>query len=439
MRLISIIRYGTERYPEKVARRLRWLNITTWIVSAVASGFATVQFLDPTPGLWRVAAINALAALVCPAIPLLHRFGSLAAALVLFIIGYVYFFVVIVLLGTGTGMQFYYLMATAFVVLFFGIEHIFLASAFGIVAVALIIASQVLVASNTGLQPARTQFRDFIAITVISCAVLFTIIFYALREAARAEAAAERERERSEILLANILPASIASRLKSRTESVIADKYDEASIMFADMAGFTARASDTAPDDLVQFLNRVFTDFDRLVERHGLEKIKTTGDCYMVVSGVPTPRPDHAAALAQLALEIRDAATDLRDPHGRSVPIRIGIASGPVVAGVVGTRKFFFDVWGDAVNVASRMELTGIAGKIQVSQEVYERLRNEFVLECRGPIDVKGKGQMLTWFLAGRKAPAVALHSMTGASAISNSSSRITPTEIPAGDASEGN
>jgi adenylate cyclase len=222
LRLISIIRYGTERYPEKVARRLRLLNITTWIVSAVASGFATVQFLDPTPGLWRVAAINALAALVCPAIPLLHRFGPLAAALVLFIIGYVYFFFVIVLLGTGTGMQFYYLMATAFVVLFFGIEHIFLASAFGIVAAALIIASQVLVPYNTGLQPATTQFGDFIAIVVISCAVLFSIIFYALREAARAEAAAERERERSDILLANILPASVASQLKSRTESVIA-------------------------------------------------------------------------------------------------------------------------------------------------------------------------------------------------------------------------
>jgi adenylate cyclase len=132
-----------------------------------------------------VAAINALAALVCPAIPLLHRFGPLAAALVLFIIGYVYFFFVIVLLGTGTGMQFYYLMATAFVVLFFGIEHIFLASAFGIVAAALIIASQVLVPYNTGLQPATTQFGDFIAIVVISCAVLFSIIFYALREAAR--------------------------------------------------------------------------------------------------------------------------------------------------------------------------------------------------------------------------------------------------------------
>jgi adenylate cyclase len=162
----------------------------------------------------------------------------------------------------------------------------------------------------------------------------------------------------------------------------------------------------------------VFTDFDRLVENHGLEKIKTTGDSYLVVSGVPVPRPDHVQALADLALEMRAAAADLRDPHGRSVPIRIGIASGPVVAGVVGTRKFFYDVWGDAVNVASRMESTGVAGKIQVSQDVYERLKDEFALEDRGPIDVKGKGRMLTWFLMGRRTPAAAVQSTAGASAI---------------------
>ena len=134
------------------------------------------------------------------------------------------------------------------------------------------------------------------------------------------------------------------------------------------------------------------------------EKIKTTGDAYMVVSGVPARRTDHAQALARLALDMRDLAMDFRDPHGRSVPIRLGIASGPVVAGVVGARKFFYDVWGDAVNVASRMESTGELGKIQVSEDTYERLKDEFVLEDRGLIDVKGKGQMLTWFLVGRRA-----------------------------------
>jgi adenylate cyclase len=406
LRLLPNIRYGTERYPESVARRLRALNIATWISSAVASVFAIVQFLDPAPGLWKVAAINALAAFVCAAIPLLHRFGQLAAALAFNIILYVYFFVIIFLLGTGTGMQFYYLVGTATFFLFLGTERIFFGAIFGVAAAVAIIALEVFVPRDTGLQPASTLFGNFIATVVVSCAILLTIVYYALREAARAEAVAQLEYERSESLLANILPVPIAARLKSRADAVIADKYDEASIMFADMAGFTARASDTPADDLVQFLNRVFTDFDRLVESHGLEKIKTTGDAYMVVSGVPSPRPDHAHALAQLALDLRTAAAGLRDSQDRSVPIRIGIGSGPVVAGVVGTRKIFFDVWGDAVNVASRMESTGVSGQIQVSNETYARLKGDFVLEDRGEIDVKGKGRMRTWFLIGRKVPA---------------------------------
>lgn len=403
VRLLPNIRFGTEHYPEKVARRLRALNIATWIASAVASGFAIVQFLDSTPGLWKVAAINALAAVVCAAIPLLHRLGPLAAAVCFTSFLYVYFFADLVFMGTGTGMDFYYLVGAALVVLFFGTERILLASAFGAAAVAFLIAVEVLVPRDAGLLPATTLFGNFVATAITACTVLMVIVLYALREAARAEAAAEREHERSEALLVNILPATIAGRLKGRKEAVIADKYEEASILFADMVGFTARASDTAPDELVRFLNQVFTDFDRLVERHGLEKIKTTGDAYMVVSGVPLPRPDHAEALAQLALEIRDAAQDLRDPHGRSVPIRIGISSGPVVAGVVGTRKFFYDVWGDAVNVASRMETTGSVGKVQVSQETYERLKDDFVLEACGEIDVRGKGKMRTWFLVDGK------------------------------------
>ena len=303
------------------------------------------------------------------------------------------------MIGTGTGMQSYYLVAAALVVLYVGTERIILASALVAGATALVIALQVLVPHNTGLQSDATLFGNFIVTTIACCGILFMIVFYALREAARAEAAAEQEYQRSETLLTNMLPAAIAGRLKSRTDQVIADKFDEASILFADMAGFTARTSDTTPEDLVQFLNRVFSDFDRLVEKHGLEKIKTTGDAYMVVSGVPARRTDHAQTLARLALDMRDLALDLRDPHGRRVPIRFGIASGPVVAGVVGTRKFFYDVWGDAVNVASRMESTGEHGKIQVSQDIHERLKEEFVLEKRGLIDVKGKGQMSTWFL----------------------------------------
>ena len=257
-----------------------------------------------------------------------------------------------------------YLAVAAATILFLGTERVLLISTFAVLAVVLIITLEIFVPRNTGLLPATTVFFNFIFGVSATCAILFTVVFYAVREAARVEAAAEYEHARSELLLANILPATIADRLKSGTELIIADRYDEASILFADMAGFTARTSDTSPDELVHFLNGVFTAFDRLVESHALEKIKTTGDAYMVVSGVPRLRADHAQALAALALDIRDAAANLHDAQERSIPIRIGIASGPVVAGVVGTRKFFYDVWGDAVNVASRMELTGAIGKI---------------------------------------------------------------------------
>jgi class 3 adenylate cyclase len=144
-------------------------------------------------------------------------------------------------------------------------------------------------------------------------------------------------------------------------------------------------------------------DFDRLVEKHGLEKIKTTGDCYIVVSGVPHPRPDHLHALACLALNMVDTVAGLTDPRGHAVPMRIGIGAGPVVAGVVGSRRFFYDVWGDAVNVASRMESTGVEGRIQLPHDVYERLNDEFLLEDRGDVEVKGKRMMHTWFLVAQR------------------------------------
>jgi adenylate cyclase len=397
------IRFGTERYPEKVARRLRALNLAAWIAAVDAAAYSIAQFMDPNPGMWKPATTNAVAALALSAVPLLHRFGSLAGPIGFTIIAYLAIFVDCALLGIGTGMQMYYLVAASLGVLFVGTDRIFLASAIGAVAAALIITLELFVPRTTGLQPDSVMFANFVGTVLASCVILLTIVFFALRSAANAEAAAEHEYERSEALLENVLPASITGRLKNRTEAVIADKYDDASILFADMAGFTGRTSDTAPDALVRFLNRVFTDFDQLVELHGLEKIKTTGDSYMVVSGVPVPRRDHAVALAHLALEMCDIVKDLQDPHGRRVPLRIGIASGPVVAGVIGTRKFFFDVWGDAVNVAARMEATGEEGKIQVSQHIWEHLRDEFVLDARGPIEVKGKGLMPTWFLVGVK------------------------------------
>ena len=234
--------------------------------------------------------------------------------------------------------------------------------------------------------------------------MVVAVVWYALREIRRAP----RRRWRPNTsgprrLLANILPATIAERLKDPSRNIIADKYDDASILFADIAGYTKRASDTTPTRAGPLPGPLYTDLDALVDRHGLEKIKTSGDSYMVVSGVPQPREDHIEALACLALDMADAVADLKDPQGRAVPLRIGLAAGPVVAGVVGARKFFYDVWGDAVNVAARMETTDVEGRIQVPQDVYERLKHAFLLEERGDVDIKGKGVMHTWYLVRRR------------------------------------
>ena len=379
------------------------LTITAWLAVLVSATFVLVQIVTGTWS-WQISSINVGAAMVFAIVPWLHRFGELVAPLTFIGAAYLSLFVSCWDAGTGSGAQFFFLVAACLVVLLLGIEHIVLASALAAVAAGLIIALEFLVPRDTGLQPAWVQSAGFV-VTAISAVVMVVVtVWFALRDTARAEAVMEAQYERSEALLANILPASIAERLKEPERNVIADKHDEASVLFADIAGFTERASSSAPADLVRFLNHVYSAFDALVDKHGLEKIKVSGDSYMVVSGVPQPRPDHVQALADFALDMADVAAGLKDPHGHPVPLRVGLATGPVVAGVVGSRRFFYDVWGDAVNVASRMESTDSVGRIQVPEAVYERLKDEFVLRERGRIEVKGKGLMRTWYLIGRKA-----------------------------------
>ncbi|MFY1620964.1 adenylate/guanylate cyclase domain-containing protein [Micromonospora sp. WMMD736] len=400
--LQSRIPARTQHYARSVSSRLRVLTIATWIAAAVSAGFGVLQLTLGGP-LWRLALLNLTCALVFLAIPKLYRFGELVAPLTFFVLAYLSVSFSCYSVGTGSGLQFYFLVSASLVVLVLGIERLALSAALVTLGVAAMIALELLVPDDRGLRPEWLTTVGFVSSAVASALMVFATVWYALREIARAERAMEAEYQRSEQLLANILPASIAQRLKDPSRSIIADKYDDASILFADIAGYTKRASDTAPTELVRFLDRLYSELDALVDRHGLEKVKTSGDSYMVVSGVPTPRPDHLEALACLALDMADAVADLTDPHGRAVPLRIGLASGPVVAGVVGTRKFFYDVWGDAVNVASRMETTDVVGRIQVPQNVYEHIRDSFVLEERGDVDIKGKGVMHTWYLVGRR------------------------------------
>ncbi|MCS7212025.1 MAG: adenylate/guanylate cyclase domain-containing protein [Chloroherpetonaceae bacterium] len=210
------------------------------------------------------------------------------------------------------------------------------------------------------------------------------------------------ERERSEQLLRNILPKAIAERMK-RGETTIADSHDEVTVLFADIVGFTQLSSSTSPEFVVAILNDVFAYFDDLCEKYGLEKIKTIGDSYMAVSGVPEAKRDHAIAAAETALEMLDSLNKLELARMGHLSMRIGLSTGSVIAGVIGKKKFIYDLWGDTVNIASRMESQGVGGKIQVSESSYKLLRHRYIFEGPGKIHVRGIGEMLTYFLIGRK------------------------------------
>lgn len=212
----------------------------------------------------------------------------------------------------------------------------------------------------------------------------------------------QREHARSEALLLNILPGTVAQRLKAG-EAVIADGYSEVTILFADIVDFTKLAARTKPQELVNLLNTVFSAFDRLTRRHGLEKIKTIGDAYMVVGGLPVPQTDHATAIAEMALEMHAETARLGQELSEPLSLRIGIDSGPVVAGVIGEQKFSYDLWGDAVNTASRMESHGLADHTQLTESACRRLKENYVCEKRGTINVKGKNEMTTYFLTGKR------------------------------------
>ncbi|MBZ5715579.1 response regulator [Nannocystis pusilla] len=210
------------------------------------------------------------------------------------------------------------------------------------------------------------------------------------------------EQERSEQLLLNILPRPIAERLKEG-QRTIADVFPDVTVLFADLVGFTRMSEQLPPAELVAMLNRIFSMFDQLAEKHGLEKIKTIGDEYMAASGLPMPRPDHAEAMAEMALDMLAVIERFNAKRNRGVRIRIGLNCGPVTAGIIGTKKFAYDLWGDTVNIASRMESHGIANAVQVTEATYKRLRHKYAFQRRGIIHVKGKGALCTYFLVGRR------------------------------------
>jgi len=293
--------------------------------------------------------------------------------------------------------QFY----TGIGVVIFGTATLFLLRFLPVVIITLVtVVAYVTGSVLVGLDPEVLVMSSFFlgTVAILGPFATVTIELFARRSFLDRHAL-EEERARSERLLLNVLPASVAERLK-RDPAPIADRHPEASVLFADIADFTTLSSTLEPEALVRLLNTVFTEFDHVVARHGLEKIKTIGDAYMAVAGVPVPVPDHLERVADAAIAMREVIANLPQ-DGVPLRVRIGIDTGPVVAGVIGEAKFIYDLWGDAVTTASRMESHGVTGAIQVTARVYERLSRRYTFRPRGEIDVKGKGRMAAWLLDG--------------------------------------
>lgn len=232
--------------------------------------------------------------------------------------------------------------------------------------------------------------------------IIFMVLRYFINQKNIAYALLALEEEKSNNLLLNMLPKEIADTLKEKDQT-IANHFEAASILFADLVGFTPLSAKMEPVAMVELLNEIFSRFDELTGKYALEKIRTIGDNYMVAAGVPVSRDDHAQALAELALDMRFYINSMQGKMNNSIDFRIGINSGPLIAGVIGKKKFQYDVWGDTVNIASRMESHGLAGKIQVTSATYELLKDKYLFERRGMLEIKGKGEMETWFLEGRQ------------------------------------
>ena len=383
-------------------RRIRLTNQSAVIgvvscgAFAVAYAIAGASFREP-----MLANIGAVVALVGALIASARGAHTAAKILVLLPVNLVVV-VASMLLGGRVGFLYYFFLFA--LVAFILFEHQFwLKWLFALLSVACtaFVRTATEDVTNPLVTPMVARAID-VASAVAVIATVIVIVHLFTRDTTIAEARLAEEHARSERLLLNILPEKISTRLKDEGKP-IADGFAEVTVLFADIVGFTELSQQLSPEALVEMLNRIFSAFDDLAQQLGLEKIKTIGDCYMVAAGLPDARADHVEAVARMALGMRDALARVNREGGYSLRLRIGIHTGPVVAGVIGKRKFIYDLWGDTVNTASRMESSGVADEIHVTREVRDRLADAFVFEDRGSIQVKGKGEMSTFLLKGKR------------------------------------
>jgi len=396
--IAHLLELGTSGYPLRIRRRLKILNALAALIVISSTIYAlSYAIADAHAYRWLIVInLGLIAMAVC--VPLMHRVSEIAGGLIIAGTECVALFGLVALLGRDSGIQLNLIVGAAAGFFILGLEHLTLSLCIVAACFALHIAAWFLF--PVGMVPVE---RGFLAQLYVSSAMTTfglsaAIAYYAFRLAERAEAETER-------LLRNILPASIVERLRENPDEPIADSFPAASILFSDIQGFVPLSKRLGAARTIALLNDMMRRFDALADRYGVEKIKTIGDSYMVVAGVPEPLADHADRLANMALDMLAEKEAVAEHFGVTIRMRLGLASGPIMAGIIGTRKFSYDVWGDAVNLAARLESSGEPERVQLSAEARVALTS-FDCEPRGEIDIKGVGPLETWFLLRRRTAA---------------------------------
>jgi guanylate cyclase len=396
--------------PATEAKHQRFCNLASF-----AGGLCALLFLglslpiitdwgQTTPVEWGVIAANSLGALLLLVPLALARVGNHAAArVVLLTVSIAHVAALQVFFAAAAPVHLFMVTVALMTMAAFPERERGRMAGFLACSVVVFVALLWLRARNQPvIEVTRPGVRLTMEVTIATGALVFAVVVTGVLRTTtrRAELHALREHDRADRLLLNILPGQIAARLKA-DPSTIADGFREVTVLFADLVGFTPMTRTMTPMQTLEMVNEVFSRFDALVDRFGLEKIKTIGDAYMLAGGLPTPIATHAKDVAHMALAMRDELARIPGPGGAALKLRIGIATGPVVAGVIGRKKFLYDLWGDTVNTASRMESSGEVGRIQVNAAAWARLKGEFRFEPRGLVEIKGQGQVETWFLEG--------------------------------------
>lgn len=389
-----LIRAGTEYYDTETRRGLIAANITGFLASISSLTYAVNYGLHDLSMLWPLVVGNVVSALCTGLVPLFHRIGPSAGAIWLAAVIFSTMFYFIAYLGRESGIQLNYIGAAPVAVAILGMQRLKLAAAITLAALACHLAAWFLFPRTQAVVQADMGFLDQIyGLTALSLMIIiFLVVFYAFRLASLAQA-------QTDALLYNIMPSDIAERLKEEPGQTIAERYEEATVLFADLRGFTPLAAELGPARIVALLDELFSAFDAAASGLGIEKIKTIGDSYMAVAGLPRPRPNHADAAVRLGFALIAAARDVGRRNGLDLALRIGIASGPVMAGVIGRTKFSYDAWGETVNLASRLQAAGRPGAIHASEATRKGLTDPYRLSSRQTLHLKGIGVVESWFV----------------------------------------